>query len=180
MTDHTVTTTDHDGTFERTPDGGIIRFERHLAFPIDEVWGAITDPARLAEWWLPFDADITVDLTQGGLIEMSGTGDEPFTMTCEVLRVEPPTLLEHTHVDPGSVIRWELQSTDDGCILRLSHSITDPDLAIENCYIVGLHTSLERLAPSLRGQPIDWDWGVFAEHQARYAVRGLAKAAADQ
>ena len=38
----------------------------------------------------------------GGLIVMSATGDEPVTITCEILRVEPPVLLEHTHVDPGS------------------------------------------------------------------------------
>ncbi len=180
MTDHSATTTAPDGTFERTSDGGIIRFERHLAFPIGEVWDAITNPGRLADWWLPFDADITVDLRSGGLIEMSATGDEPFTMTCEILRVEPPTLLEHTHVDPGSVIRWELESVGEGCILRLSHRVTDPELAIENCYVVGLHMSLERLAPSLRGQPVDWDWAVFAEHQARYAARGLASRPADQ
>ena len=32
-----------------------------LAFPIDEVWDAITSPERLAEWWLPFEADVTVE-----------------------------------------------------------------------------------------------------------------------
>lgn len=43
----------YDGTIEPTPDGGVIRPERHLAHPIGEVWDAITNPARLAEWWLP-------------------------------------------------------------------------------------------------------------------------------
>ena len=174
MTTHTTSTTDADGTLERTADGGIIRFERNLAFPIDEVWDAITNPARLAEWWLPFDADITIDLSEGGLMVFRGVGDEPFEMTCRILRVEAPTLLEHTHVDPGSVLRWELETVGDGCTLRLSHSVLDTDLAIENCYVVGLHASLERLAPSLRGRPISWDWDHFADHQTRYADKGLA------
>ena len=104
----------------------MIRFERRLAHPVTEVWAAITEPARLAEWWLPFDADITVDLRPGGLMVMAATGDEPVTMTCEILRVEPPVLLEHTHVDPGSRVRWELEPDGDGCVLRLSHFVTDP------------------------------------------------------
>ena len=62
----TETAASPDGTLERTPDGGVIRFERHLPYPVEAVWDAITNPERLAEWWLPFDADITVDLREGG------------------------------------------------------------------------------------------------------------------
>mgnify|MGYP006914493840 CR=1 FL=1 len=47
-------------------------------------------------------------------------------------------------------------------------------IAIERCYLVGLHTSLDRLGPCLDGAPIDWDWDGFAAHQARYAAAGLA------
>ena len=54
-------------------------------------------------------------------------------------------LLEHTHVDPGSYMRWELEPVDTGCVLRLSHFVTDTAAAIDNCYVVGLHTSLARL-----------------------------------
>ena len=137
---------------ERTADGGVIRFERHLAYPIRDVWDAITNPARLADWWLPFDADITVDLREGGEMVFAATGDEPMTITCTILRVEPPMLLEHTHVDPGSYMRWELEPVDTGCVLRLSHFVTDAAAAIDNCYVVGLHASLARLAPCLAGR----------------------------
>ena len=33
----------YDGTLERTADGGVIRFERHLPYPIGDVWDAITE-----------------------------------------------------------------------------------------------------------------------------------------
>ena len=165
---------DPDGTIEPTANGAVLRFERRLSHPVAEVWAAITEPVRLAEWWLPFGADISVDLRPGGLIVMAATGDEPITITCEILRVEPPVLLEHTHVDPGSRLLWELESSGDGCILRLSHFVTDPATAIDNCYAVGLHTSLERLAPCLAGTPISWDDETFARHQRRYAAAGLA------
>lgn len=37
------------GSIERTSDGGRVRFERHLAFPLEEVWAAITEPERLGD-----------------------------------------------------------------------------------------------------------------------------------
>lgn len=163
-----------DGVLERTADGGVIRFERHLPYPIGDVWDAITNPARLEDWWLPFDAAITVDLREGGQMVFAGRGDEPVTMTCTLLRVEPPTLLEHTHADAASFMRWELEPTDSGCILRVSHFVTDTGGAIDNCYVVGLHTSLARLAPCLAGRPVAWDGDDFARAQAHYASVGLA------
>ena len=169
------TSSPYDGTLERTADGGVIRFERNLAHPIREVWDAITNPERLADWWLPFDADITVDLREGGEMVFASTpGDEPVTMICTILRVEPPMLLEHTHVDAGSYLRWELEPVATGCVLRLSHFVTDTDAAIGNCYVVGLHASLARLAPCLARRPVAWDWAGFAEAQAHYARIGLA------
>ncbi len=169
-----VTSSHYDGTMERTADGGVIRFERNLDYPIRDVWDAITTPERLAEWWLPFDADITIDLREGGEMVMAATGDEPITITCTILRVEPPMLLEHTHGEPGSYMRWELEPVDAGCVLRLSHFVTDANAAIDECYVVGLHASLARLEPCLAGRPIPWDWDGFAIAQKHYAGVGLA------
>ena len=108
---------------------------------------------------------------------MSATGDEPMTITCTILRVEPPVLLEHTHVDPGSRMRWELEPVETGCVLRLSHFVTDTTTAVDSCYVVGLHTSLARLEPCLAGRPVAWDWDEFAVAQAHYATLGLARPA---
>jgi uncharacterized protein YndB with AHSA1/START domain len=166
--------TAYDGILERTTGGGVIRFERRLPYPIREVWDAITNPQRLAEWWLPFDADITVDLTEGGQLTFVSREQEATTITCTILRVEPPMLLEHTHLDADSYMRWELEPIATGCILRLSHFVTEPERAIDNCYVVGLHTSLARLAPCLADRPIAWDWDAFAAAQAEYARVGLA------
>jgi uncharacterized protein YndB with AHSA1/START domain len=170
----------YDGTLERTADGGIIRFERHLDFAVEDVWDAITNGERLADWWLPFEADISVDLQPGGEMVFTGRGDDAPAMTLTIIRVEPPALFEHTHVDPGSFMRWELATTDaGGCLLRIMHFVPDPAAAVDNGYVVGLHTSLSRLAPSLSGAPIAWDWDAFAQAQMEYARRGLASAEDD-
>lgn len=91
-------------------------------------------------------------------------------------RVEAPMLLEHTHVDPGTYMRWELEPVESGCVLRLSHFVTDTARAIDNCYVVGLHASMARLGPCLAGRPVAWDWDAFAVAQAQYAGVGLAPA----
>ena len=54
------------------------------------MWDAITNPARLSDWWLPADADITVDRREGGHLTFVISGDEPATIVCEILSVEPP------------------------------------------------------------------------------------------
>lgn len=168
-------TTRYDGVLERTADGGVIRFERHLAYDVRDVWEAITTPERLADWWLPFEADITVDLREGGEMVFAGrSAEEPVTMTCTILRLEPPVLFEHTHPAPGSTMRWELEPHDTGCILRLSHTVPDVSEAVDNLYLVGLQTSLDRLEPCLAGRPVAWDWDAFAAGQRHYAGLGLA------
>lgn len=168
-------TTRYDGVLERTAEGGTIRFERHLAYAVADVWDAITSPERLADWWLPFDADVTVDLREGGELVFAGAPDgEPVTMTCTILRLEPPSLLEHTHPAPGSRMRWELEAHDTGCTLRLSHFVPDVQEAVDGCYLVGLQASLARLEPCLAGSPVPWDWDAFAAAQAHYAGLGLA------
>ena len=168
-------TTRYDGVLERTADGGVIRFERHLAYDVRDVWDAITNPTRLADWWLPFEADITVDLREGGEMVFAGTADgQPITMTCTILHIDPPRLFEHTHPAPGSTMRWELEAADTGCILRLRHFVPDVQEAIDNCYLVGLQTSLGRLEPCLAGHPAPWDWDAFAADRAHYAGLGLA------
>jgi uncharacterized protein YndB with AHSA1/START domain len=175
----TDTSASKDGTLERTVDGGMIRFERHLPYPVAAVWDAITNPERLADWWLPFEADITVDLREGGAMVFTSRSGEPGPMTATILRVDAPVLLEHTHVAPGSTLRWEIEAVDAGCILRLTQHVSDVTAAIDGCWIVGLHTSLSRLQPCLAGAPEPWDWDAFADAQAHYAAAGLAASAPD-
>ena len=58
--------------------------------------------------------------------------------------------------------------------VNVRYMVNDVQEAVDNCYLVGLQTSLDRLEPSLAGRPEPWDWGAFAAGQAHYADRGLA------
>lgn len=159
-------------TLERTENGGLIRFERRLPYPIGEVWAALTEPERLADWWPPFATGVTVDLREGG----SMTFDWPDGPELEFrfLRVTPPTLLEHTHTSPGSWMRYELDSTEDGTLLRATYYVPQPDQAIERGDVVGAHYGFDRLEASLSGHPVPVDMRTFASLQSLYADKDLA------
>lgn len=158
------------GTVERTPDGGIVRFDRSLRFAIEDVWAAITEPERLADWWPPFAADITVDLREGGKIVFAWPGTDFPTLEFTVVRLVAPTLLEHTHTSPGSWMRWELTPLPEGTRLRATYFVPDVDLALERGDLVGLHYSLDRLEPALSGHPVAWDDDAFTDLRAAYAL----------
>lgn len=162
------------GTIERTPEGGRVHFDRLLAFPIEEVWAALTEPERLGDWWPPMAADITVDLREGGKIVFDWPDLDFPTLEFTIVRLEPPTLLEHTHTSPGSWMRWELEATSEGTRLQATYVIPNLDMAIERGDLVGLHYSLDRLIPALSGQPAAWDNDAFSELLAVYAERSPA------
>ena len=96
-------------------------------------------------------------------------------MSC--VKVMPPTLLEHTHTSPGSWMRYQLERTVEGTLLRATYFVPDPDLAVERGDVVGGHYGLDRLAAALSGHPEPFDLDGFAALQARYAEHGLARAA---
>jgi len=165
-------TTTELATLERTAEGGLIRFDRRLPYAIDDVWAALTEPERLADWWPPFATDVVVDLREGGTMTFDWP-DGP-QLEFRFTRIEAPTLLEHTHTSPGSWMRYELERTDDGTHLRATYFVPDPDLAIERGDVVGGHYGFDRLEAALSGTPIPVDMDVFAALQAEYAERGLA------
>lgn len=158
-----------NGTIERTPDGGVVRFDRSLAFPIGEVWAAITEPTRIADWWPPFAAEITVDLRVGGTITFAWADTDFRTLEFTIVRLQAPALLEHTHTSPGSWMRYELEPTADGTRLLATYFVPDLDMAIERGDLVGLHYGLDRLTPALSGHPVTWDNDAFLALQTVYA-----------
>ena len=161
-------------TLERTEEGGLIRFERRLPHPIEEVWSALTEPERLADWWPPFATNVTVDLREGGLLTFDWP-DGP-TLEYRFLRIAAPTLLEHTHTSAGSWMRYELDPTEEGTLLRATYFVPEPDEAIERGDVVGGHHGFDRLEAALSGQPAPVDAETFEALRLVYAERGLEPA----
>lgn len=115
------------GTIRKTPDGGYeIFFVRRLKKPIEKVWAALTTPERIADWFT--DMRFIPEPRLGARVEVRFPDDDPPLEVTdgEVIAFEPPRLFAWTWPDadnvPGSVVRCELESDGDGCILRFSES----------------------------------------------------------
>ena len=165
--------TDQLATLERTEDGGLIRFQRTFPNSIEDVWSALTEPDRLADWWPPFATNVHVDLREGGTLSFDWP-DGP-QLKFQFLRIQRPKLLEHTHTSPGSWMRYELDATEDGTLLRATYFVPEPDEAMQRGDIVGGHYGFDRLEAALAGRPVALDLEVFAALQRRYAEHGLAR-----
>ena len=61
-------------------------------------------------------------------------------------------LLEHTHVDEGSYMRWELEPEEGGCLLRLSHFV--PDVPGSDRPLLRWSASIPRSTGSNRVSPV--------------------------
>jgi uncharacterized protein YndB with AHSA1/START domain len=116
--------------------------ELHIASPPERVFQALVDPDQVPQWWgqagIYRCTDFQSDLRAGGEWRSAGIGPDggPFEVSGEYLEVDPPRLLVHTWVASwtGAVkttVRWELDPTDRGTLLRVRHSgfATHPDVA---------------------------------------------------
>jgi uncharacterized protein YndB with AHSA1/START domain len=127
----------------------VVRFERHLAHPVEAVWAALTTPAALTGWW----GEAELDLTPGGKFVMSwlNTDDEgnKAVLHGTITALEPPHLLE-IGSDIHGVLRFELQPSDGGTHLRFSSTLQMPG-EYRAKVLAGWHYHLDALATHLDG-----------------------------
>lgn len=71
------------GTLQTVDGRPALRFERHLAHPIERVWRAVSTPSELAHW-MPAAADWTLE--QGEVFEVGGQSGR-------ITELDPPRLL---------------------------------------------------------------------------------------
>ena len=149
------------GVVTRLDDGRQrLAFRRSWPDPIEDVWGALTEPDRLARWIGRYD----------GAREPGGTGT--FVMTHEEGEHtgEPMTIVE---CDPPRrlVVEWTQQETADwrvdldlwseGGRTQLSFVQVFPADADVADFAMGWHWSLEKFGAELGGTPPTSDWDAF-------------------
>jgi uncharacterized protein YndB with AHSA1/START domain len=137
---------DEFGTFARRDQHLEVRFERHYPRPVDTVWRALTDPARLADWMGVSEIEPFV----GGRMAMMLDGPHP--ITGEVRVWDPPRVFEfswsNTHA-PDSVVRYELAPHADGTRLVFTHmGMPHANSAL---MLPGWHNFFDRLGSALAG-----------------------------
>ena len=166
--------TERLGTIERRDDHIDIRFERLYSRPVESVWKALTDPARLADWM----GVSVVEPFVGGRYETMLDGIKP--MRGHVRIWEPPSLLEYdwrSDHAPQSIARWELSPADTGTRVIFQHR--GIPYANANLMSPGWHVYLDHLGVLLDGAPpgdFEQEWrrmqGIYA---TRYGLEALTR-----
>jgi uncharacterized protein YndB with AHSA1/START domain len=127
------------------PDGDTIVSELHIAAAPERVFQALVDPEQVVKWWggqgegQSFRCThFECDLRPGGKWRSAGVDGQghPFEVVGEYVEVDPPRLLVHTWIASWTAkvkttVRWELQATSHGTLVRHQHSglAAHPELA---------------------------------------------------
>ena len=122
-----------------------LRFERHLAHPIERVWRAVVEPADRDAW---FPQRIEGDLVAGGalrFVDDPNAPDDGFGGRC--VRIERPHLLELACCE--HILRIELRADGEGTRLAFFDTIGDRRHAARTAS--GWHHCLDVLTATLAG-----------------------------
>ncbi|OLT15758.1 hypothetical protein BJF78_16095 [Pseudonocardia sp. CNS-139] len=139
----------------------VLRMERVLRHPPAKVWRAVTEPARLAEW---FPSTVTAEMRVGGTVEFG------FGPPGVVTDLDEPHVFAFTWDQDH--LRWELHPEGDGTRLVLLHTFTDRAGAAS--FAAGWHTCIAELDLALDGRAVG-DPGIdhVALHERYVAEFGL-------
>ncbi|MCG8918329.1 SRPBCC family protein [Actinokineospora sp. PR83] len=98
-----------------SPSGEVVGvvLRRRYDAAVEDVWDAVTDPGRLARWFLPISGDLRV----GGAFQLDGSAGG------EIQVCEAPALLQVTFGGPTSVVRLRLTGNDGATDLELEHTV---------------------------------------------------------
>lgn len=138
-------------------EGHAVRMRRTYDAPIEEVWDALTNPARIGRWFLPISGDYRL----GGRYQFEGNAGG------EIVACDRPNRLRVTWVyaqtgTPADVSELEVRLTpagDDRTTLELEHTAVVPDEMWDQfgpgAVGVGWDGGFLGLALHLRGKVLD-------------------------
>ncbi|MBS0409268.1 MAG: SRPBCC family protein [Proteobacteria bacterium] len=159
--------------FERRGDTIQASLSLVLDNHMDEVWAALTQPARLVDWLAPGE----IELKPGGAAKLD-FADSGIVIRSTVSAIEAPKLLEYSWSAPGEPdrpLRWELEPL--GAMVRLNLTLTVPASEDAGRSAAGWAAHLEMLAAALAGVPIKFPFEVFKAARDEYREQLAAELA---
>ena len=136
-----------EATLISTGDKPVLRFERFLPRPVDEVWHAVTDPVEMRSW---FPTRIEIDRWETGATLTHHFDDQPFgPLPGRVIECAEPHRLVFTWGE--DTIGFELSPTEGGTTFVLTEEL-GASIAARNA--AGWEVCLERHVEGVVGE--DW------------------------
>ena len=161
------------GSLHSVDGEGVVRMEDRFDTTIDDLWGALTEPDRLARWY----GEVEGELAQGGefRLRIALTGER----TGQVETCEPPQRLVLKMRDPDArpgqpeqtVIEAKLRA--EGEQTRLVWETRGMPVDLLPAYGAGIQIHVEHLADYLAGRELRSDDGRWDELFAAYEALGV-------
>ncbi len=152
------------GTVERAPGGARVVFRRDYPDPVEDVWAAVTEPARLDRWIGTYTGTAAEGSTVQFVMTAEGQVDpEPVTIVACV----PPRHLVVDIATKGQPV-WRVEVTlaavRTGTALTFVHHLADAGMSRE--VGPGWQFYLDRLGAALADAPMpEWDpYLALADH----------------
>jgi uncharacterized protein YndB with AHSA1/START domain len=162
------------GSLHSVDGEGVVRMEDHFDTAIDDLWGALTDPDRLAHWY----GEVEGELSQGGefRVRIAVSGER----TGLVEACEPPRRLLLTMRDPDprpgqpaqTVIEGRL--TAEGARTRLVWETRGLPVDLLPAYGAGIQVHVEHLADYIGGRELRDVEARWNELFPAYEARGIS------
>ena len=162
------------GTLHSVDGEGVVRMEDRFDSGADELWGALTEPDRLAQWY----GEVEGDLSKGGefRVRITLTGERIGTVEA----CEPPQRLLLAMRDPDprpgqpeqTMIEAELIT--EGAQTRLVWETRGMPVELLPAYGAGIQIHVEHLADYIGGRELRIDDARWDELFAAYEALGVS------
>ena len=162
------------GSLHSVDGEGVVRMEDRFDTRIDDLWGALTDPDRLARWY----GEVEGELSQGGEFRLRITlsGER----IGQVEACEPPERLLLTmrdpHRRPGQPERTVIEAhlIAEGDQTRLIWETRGMPVDLLPAYGAGIQIHVEHLADYVSGRELHIDDARWDELFAAYQAQGVS------
>lgn len=151
--------------FARAGDAIAAHWTLTLDHPLPEVWAALTEPARLAQWLAPG----AIETRLGGLAQFDFE-ESGGSIHSRVSAYEPHRLLEYSWSTPGEPLRplrWMLEPLGTATLLSLQLTVPAKEDAARAA--AGWAAHLEMLQAALLGASPRFPFPVFKAAREAYA-----------
>ena len=161
------------GSLHSVDGAGVVRMEDRFDNEIDDLWGALTAPERLARWY----GEVEGELSQGGEFRLRITLSGERTGTIEAC--EPPRRLLLTMRDPDrrpgqpEQTAIEVRLSPDGAGTRLVWETQGLPVDLLPAYGAGIQIHVEQLADYLAGRGLRDPEPRWNELFAAYEAQGV-------
>jgi uncharacterized protein YndB with AHSA1/START domain len=142
------------GSLQAVDGVGVVRMEDRFDAAIDDLWGALTDPARLVHWY----GEVEGELYEGGEFRVRIALAGP--RTGQVEACEPPQRLLLTMRDPDprpgqpEQTVMEAQLIAEGAQTRLVWEVRGMPVNLLPAYGAGIQIHVEHLADYISGREL--------------------------